>query len=62
MTRPKARIAILAIVLLAVGIVLAANAHLLLVAERAQSDCVAHVRPGDIAAPPGNYSAARSSC
>lgn len=62
MTPSRTRPAVIALVLLAAGIVLAANAHFLIVAETSQPACVAHVKPGDRAAQPGSYSAARSSC
>jgi hypothetical protein len=51
-------LAVLAGLLLVVG----ANGHLLYVALTSQPDCVAHVRPGDVNAKPGQFAVAKSAC
>lgn len=39
-----------------------ANAHLVYVAMTSQPDCVTHIRPGEVTAQTGSYSAAQSAC
>lgn len=45
----------------AVLVFVAANAHLVYVAQQSQPECVAHVKPGGDPAP-GVYSAAKPAC
>lgn len=47
---------------LAIAAVLAANAHLLYLAQSSQPACVTHTRPGEGAGPSRTLSAAQSSC
>ena len=51
-------------VLVGAGLLLvaAANAHLAYVAMTSQPDCVTHIRPGEVTAQSGSYSAERSAC
>jgi len=42
-------------------LIVGANAHLVYVAVTSQSECVAHIRPGE-GVQPGSFSAADSAC
>ena len=62
--RPRSRTMIRLWLLLAaaIGIVLAANAHLIYVATTSQPACITHLRQGEGDATRGLFSAAVSSC
>ena len=62
--RPRSRTMIRLWLLLAaaIGIVLAANAHLIYVAASSQPACVSHLKQGEGNAARGLFSAAQSSC
>jgi len=62
MMLPRSRMFFICIAIGALVVVLLANAHLVLVATNSQPRCVAHVKAGSEASPPGTFRAARSSC
>ncbi len=45
-----------------VALLLLANAHLVYVAVSSQPECVAHLKAGEAAPGPGQFSAAKPSC
>jgi len=61
-TRFRGRWTIGMIVATGLLVLVGANAHLLYVALMSQPDCVAHVRPGEVASDGNSFSAARSAC
>ena len=62
MHAPKRKVAIWLLVGIGLLGFVAANGHLVYVATTSQPDCVAHVRSGEGAGPPSQFSAAKSSC
>jgi hypothetical protein len=60
MTVPR-RTLVMGAAVVALVVVVLANAHLVYVAMQSQPDCVAHLKPGS-GGESGAYSAARSSC
>ena len=55
----RTRLTIALIVLLALGVVVTANAHLVYVAFASQPQCVTHLKHAE---GPGAYAAAKSAC
>jgi len=61
-TRPRRKALLWTLIGAGLLLVAAANAHLVYVAATSQPDCVTHLRAGDAARTPGQFSAARSAC
>lgn len=59
---PRSRIFYICLAIAALLVVLAANAHLVVVATGSQPACVPHAKTGGDTSPPGTFRAARSSC
>ncbi|MFA7588599.1 MAG: hypothetical protein WCY11_20840 [Novosphingobium sp.] len=62
MMLPRSRAFYITLALLALAIVVLANAHLVKVAASSQPECVEHVRPGEAGTAANRFGAARSAC
>lgn len=60
--RPRTTTRIWLLLVAAIAVVVAANAHLIYVASMSQPPCVAHLKQGEGDAARGLFSAAQSSC